>query len=526
MSRTAQSSADLWRGATAGAVGALIAVMLMVRGVLTRGLPVVALALWERALRVMPMEVFGFFIVRLKFLAKPLAFWGMLAALVAAGGVLGAVLSTWRRARHRPLATFRWGFMLIWVPLAVLTLGPASAFLRARLEAAGASAAPLTLVVWLVLVLAAYAAVVGAAIATAAVLGRSRSAAVQSAAEMSRREFMHRSVAVLAGAMAGSALAQWIRTAAPQAAALAQGLFERVRGLPPEVTPTDEFYLVSKNPPGFDPVVKADGWRLEVTGLVGQPLRLAYDQVRAFPSVERFHTLECISNELGGDLISNARWKGVPLSRVLAAAGGVDPKAVRIAFRCADGYSESIPVADALHPDTLLAYEMNGERLPDKHGFPLRLLIPGRFGMKNPKWIARIEATEQQVQGYWERAGWSDAAIVQTMSKFTTPRSGATLRVGEEVALGGVAYTGDRGIREVQVSTDNGTTWQAAEVKPPLGKHTWVLWAMVWRPLQPGTYDLRVRARDGTGAWQSGVETATLPNGATGYHRIRARVRA
>ena len=402
----------------------------------------------------------------------------------------------------------------------------ATTFLRARLEAAGTPTTSPTLAIWLVLALAAYAGVVAVMIAASTISVRSTSIAPRSGDGMSRREFIHRSVLVVTGAVAGSALARWVRGTAGQAVALAQGVFERVRGLPAEVTPTEEFYIVSKNPLGFDPVVNVDGWRLEVTGLVGRPLRLTYDQVRVFPVVERFHTLECISNEVGGDLISNARWKGVPLSRVLAEAGGVNPKAVRIAFRCADGYSESIPVADALHPDTLLAYEMNGARLPDKHGFPLRLLLPGRFGMKNPKWITRIEAVDQHVRGYWERAGWSDAAIVQTTSKFTTPRSGATVRAGEEVALAGVAYAGDRGIREVQVSVDGGTTWQPAQLKPPLGKHTWVLWVMFWTPAQPGSYDLRVRARDETGAWQSGLETATLPNGATGYHRIRLRVRA
>lgn len=342
--------------------------------------------------------------------------------------------------------------------------------------------------------------------------------------EITRRELLRRSMLVATGVMAGSALAQWIVATGRQAVVLAQGLFARVQGLPAEVTSNDEFYVVSKNPPGFDPVVDVRKWKLEVAGLVGQPAQLTYDELRAFPSVERYHTLECISNEVGGDLISNAKWRGVRLADVLAQAGGVSPKAMRVAFRCADGYTESIPVAMALHPDAILAYEMNGERLPAKHGFPVRLLVPGLFGMKNPKWITRIEPVDYNFLGYWERSGWSDKASVQTMSKFTSPPAGVAGRVGTEVILGGLAYAGERGIREVQISPDNGRTWQSAEIKPPLGKYTWMLWAASWRPESPGTYTLVVRARDGMGVLQSPTETATLPDGATGYHKIRVRV--
>lgn len=341
---------------------------------------------------------------------------------------------------------------------------------------------------------------------------------------MTRRQLLQQAALVAAGAVAGSRLARIASTVGQEV--YAQGLFSRVRGLPPEVTSTRDFYIVSKNPPGFDPVIDVNRWKLELAGLVPSPTRLTYEEIRAMPAVERYHTLECISNEIGGDLISNAKWRGVPLANVLARAGGVSSKTVHIVFRAADGYTESLPAADALNPETLLVYEMNGEQLPTKHGFPVRLLVPGRFGMKNPKWITRIEAIDTGFLGYWERSGWSDRAIVQTMSKLTTPTSGATVRVGEEVGLGGVAFAADRGIREVEFSIDDGKSWQPAEVKSPLGKHTWVLWAAVWKPPAPGDYVLRVRARDGLGVWQPSAETATLPDGATGYHRIRLRVRS
>ena len=333
---------------------------------------------------------------------------------------------------------------------------------------------------------------------------------------------LSRGVMVALAATAGTAAARWVLSVGHSAGAFAQSLFSRIKDLPPEITPNDRFYVVSKNPPGFDPELDAERWSLEIAGIVGRPLKLSYAQLRALPAVEQFQTLECISNEVGGDLISNARWKGVRLRDVLQQAGGPGTKAVKVAFRCADGYTESIPIADALNPSTVLAYEMNGEPLPAAHGRPVRLLVPGLFGMKNPKWITRIELVDYDFQGYWERSGWSDEAVVKTMSKFTTlPR---TARL-EEVALGGVAYGGDRGVREVEVSMDGGKTWQKADTKAPIGPFTWVLWAALWKPTAPGEYTLKVRAKDGGGVVQIAKETPTLPDGASGYHTLRVRVR-
>lgn len=341
---------------------------------------------------------------------------------------------------------------------------------------------------------------------------------------MTRRTFLVRCSALAGGELAGSTLTQWLTMMGRETVAFAQGIFDRVKGLPPEITPTNQFYTVSKNPPGLDPVVDGRKWRLEIRGLVRTPMTFTYDQIRAMPSVSRPHTLECISNEVGGDLISNAVWRGVRLRDLLERAGGLGPKSVKIAFRSADGYTESIPVADAINPDTILAYEMNGQTLPPKHGFPVRLLVPGLFGMKNPKWITKIEAVDHDFQGYWERSGWSDKAVVKAMSKFPPPVLGLSPRMGEEVGLGGVAYAGDRGIKMVEVSTDDGKTWQPAQVKPALGRYTWVLWAALWKPTAPGEYTLRVRARDGSDVLQTSQETPTLPDGASGYHRIRLRV--
>jgi DMSO/TMAO reductase YedYZ molybdopterin-dependent catalytic subunit len=326
--------------------------------------------------------------------------------------------------------------------------------------------------------------------------------------------------AALAG---GAAITQWVGAQVARAAAAAQSIFDRINGLPPEVTPTRDFYVVSKNPSGLDPRVDERRWALEIAGLVKTPVKLTYDEIRAMPSVTRHHTLECISNEVGGDLISNALWKGVRFRDIIARAGGVSPTAIRFALRCADGYTEGLPVVEAMHEDTMLAYEMNGDRLPHNHGFPVRMLVPGLFGMKNPKWLTKIEAVSTHFTGYWQASGWSDEAVVKTTSIFRVPGL-RPVPVGE-IHLGGVAYSGDRGVQEVEVSADGGRTWRKAEVKKPLGTYTWVLWATVWTPTGPGEYTLRVRARDGTGLLQTMQDAPTLPDGASGYHTIRVRVR-
>jgi DMSO/TMAO reductase YedYZ molybdopterin-dependent catalytic subunit len=143
--------------------------------------------------------------------------------------------------------------------------------------------------------------------------------------------------------------------------------------------------------------------------------------------------------------------------------------------------------------------------------------------MKNPKWITKVELTDKDHLGYWESQGWSDEAVVKTMSKFTTPTQGAAVPAGV-VAVGGVAYAGDRGVSAVEVSFDDGKTWRSAQLKPALGKHTWVLWAALWEA-KPGRYVLKVRARDGVGTLQDGRPRPPLPEGATGYHAITVTVR-
>lgn len=292
--------------------------------------------------------------------------------------------------------------------------------------------------------------------------------------------------------------------------------------LPPEVTDSDHFYVISKN--FSDPVVRQDKWRLMVDGMVERPATLAYEDLLALPSTTFLRTQECISNEIGGDLISNGQWTGVPLRIVLERAG-VKPGAIKVQFTCDDGYSTAIPIAEAMEERTILAYQLNGAPLPERHGFPTRLIFPAHYGMKNPKWITRITPTSDDYLGYWERQGWSDASVVQTMSRIDTPTRKDQLAVGVPTVVAGIAYAGSRGIARVEVSTDDGASWGPAALQPPLGALTWVFWAFPWTPPKAGEFKVLVRATDGAGTLQPAESTPPIPLGATGYHRVPMTVR-
>ena len=288
------------------------------------------------------------------------------------------------------------------------------------------------------------------------------------------------------------------------------GEFPSIDNLALEVTPAKDFYVVSKN--AFDPEVDAARWRLEIAGLVESPMSLTYEELKALPAVEQYATLCCISNEVGGDLIGNAVWRGVRLRDLLQKAG-LRPGVVDIALRASDDYIDSIPLERAMQDGTLLVYGMNGEPLTPKHGHPLRLLVPGIYGMKNVKWITRLEAIDYDLKGYWQRRGWDDRAEYKTMSRIDAP----TGKVKGDARIAGIAFAGDRGISKVEVSTDGGATWEPAEIKPALSPFTWVLWQKRWTPQVAGKHRLIVRATDGRGNLQTSQYAPPEPSGSTGY---------
>ena len=290
--------------------------------------------------------------------------------------------------------------------------------------------------------------------------------------------------------------------------------------LPPWVTPNEAFYTVSKN--FFDPVVDGATWRLRIDGLVDSPREFTLDELRALPAEESTNTLMCISYEPGDDLISNAKWVGTSLRDVLDAAG-VQPRATHIQFTSADDYVESHALDYARDPRVRLVWEMNGVPLPHKHGFPLRLLAPGRYGIKNPKWITRITLIEGNIQGYWQQRGWDQEGVIKTMSRIDVPARGARGEPRRSL-VEGIAFAGERGIGRVEVSTDDGQTWAEADLHDaPTAPLAWRFWSFEF-DAEVGTHQLRARATDATGALQIAEEASALPDGSSGYHRRRFSV--
>ena len=279
---------------------------------------------------------------------------------------------------------------------------------------------------------------------------------------------------------------------------------------PTEVTPVSDFYVVSKNI-GGDPVVDASTWRLNLPGR-----SLTYDELLALPSHELELTLECISNEIGGTLISNGRWKGPRVSDVLALTS-VPSNASWMLMESADGYTESFQLRD-LTADHLLATQLNGAPLTSMHGFPARFIFPGRYGMKQPKWVTRISFSASDKPGYWENNGWDERAIVKTMSRIDRPSDGVALAAGS-VQFGGIAFAGSRRISGVELSWDGGRSWQAADLQAEFSPYAWRFWQLS-TSIAAGHYNVKVRARDGEGTLQPSQSAPTLPNGADGYHTI------
>jgi DMSO/TMAO reductase YedYZ molybdopterin-dependent catalytic subunit len=303
-----------------------------------------------------------------------------------------------------------------------------------------------------------------------------------------------------------------------------------------EITPTELFYRIDKNP--LVPVVMASTWKLTVKGLVAKPLEMKYTELRNMSSIEEFATLECVSNKLDGDLISTAVWKGVRLKDILDKAQAM-PRAKYIVFRCYDGYDVGIPMERGLAEGTILAYDMNGASLTAEHGYPVRAIVPGLYGMMNPKWITEIELVDGIYEGYWQRKGWANNAKYNTHSFIVIPgnadvgkrfsniaassaiaHSSSASSSSEMVPIAGMAFAGDRGIAKVEVSIDGGATWKDAHLKDALSPYTWVVWTVEVNNTAGKAnnhYKIIARATDKTGRVQTSEITDPFPNGATGY---------
>jgi DMSO/TMAO reductase YedYZ molybdopterin-dependent catalytic subunit len=293
-----------------------------------------------------------------------------------------------------------------------------------------------------------------------------------------------------------------------------------VEGISPLLTPNDDFYRIDTafRVPRIDP----DTHVVRITGLVDQPYTLSYDELLELADTEADVTLTCVSNEVGGDLIGNARWLGVPLQRVLERAG-VQPGATQVVGRAVDGWTAGFPLEVLDGRPALIAVGMNGEPLPVDHGFPVRLVIAGLYGyVSDTKWLAEIELTTfDAYNAYWVQRGWAREGPIRTQCRIDVPRHRASLAAGP-VAIAGVAWAGERGIDRVEVSVDD-RAWEPAELADELASTSWRQWRLRW-DAEPGGHTLRVRATDGTGQTQTGRVSPPAPDGATGHHTIRISV--
>ena len=300
----------------------------------------------------------------------------------------------------------------------------------------------------------------------------------------------------------------------------------QVPGISPLVTPYGSFYRIDTSL--SIPRIDVQKWRLQVTGMVDRPLSLSYSDLAAMPAEEADVTLACVSNEVGDELVGNARWLGIPLRTILERAG-VQAGATQIVGKSVEGFTVGFPTAVALDGRaSMVVLGMNGEVLPAEHGFPARLLVPGLYGyVSATKWLAEISLTTWDAfDAYWIPRGWAKEGPIKTQSRIDVPVEGKAVAASRR-AIAGVAWGGDRGIRRVEVrilpvGAGDGQ-WQEARLGDALAQTTWRQWVLEW-DAQPGEYQIAVRATDGRGETQTAQVAPPPPSGATGHHKIRVKV--
>jgi DMSO/TMAO reductase YedYZ molybdopterin-dependent catalytic subunit len=297
-------------------------------------------------------------------------------------------------------------------------------------------------------------------------------------------------------------------------------------GMPKLITPASAFYLIDTAL--SSPRIDVNDWTLSVKGAVDNPVEFSYKDLLELPTREADITLSCVSNTVGGGLVSNGRWTGVLLSDVLAEAGMSRDKITtasrQLVGRSVDGFTTGFKSDIALDGrNALVAFGLNGRELPVKHGYPVRLVIPGLYGyISATKWLTEIELTDWNFDAYWIQRTWSKEGPVKTQSRIDTIGAGDNLSSGKN-PIGGIAWAPHRGIEKVEVSTDGGETWNMARLAKQLAEDTWRQYVYDWEA-NPGDYTLQVRATDGTGETQTATKAPPHPSGATGYHTIDVTV--
>jgi DMSO/TMAO reductase YedYZ molybdopterin-dependent catalytic subunit len=286
------------------------------------------------------------------------------------------------------------------------------------------------------------------------------------------------------------------------------------------IAPVDQFYITSSH---GEPSVDVNKWSLTIDGLVDEPLHFDYDDIRKLAPYETTLTLECISNEIAGGLIDTANWRGT-LLRPLLERAVLKPNAKYAILYAAEGYTTGHNIERLMRDGNFLAYNMDGEPLTRIHGFPLRVLMQGIYGMKMPKWLTRIELVDKEHLGYWEWMGWSNSGERQLQSVIDDPREGAQI-AGQSFVITGWAVTNNAGIAKVEISTDGGSAWNPCEIfSNPMPSQVWAFWRYVWVNPPRGKREIQVRATDGKGKLQTSAHSSEWPDGATGYHTVTVDV--
>lgn len=292
--------------------------------------------------------------------------------------------------------------------------------------------------------------------------------------------------------------------------------------LPSFITANADFYRVDTAL--SVPQLSRNDWRLRIHGMVDREVTYSFGDLARFDVVEKVATLACVSNPVGGNLISTGVWTGYRVADLLAAAG-VHRDADMVLSTSTDGFTAGTPV-EALTDarEALLAVGLNGQPLPVEHGYPARLVVPGLYGyVSATKWVVDLELTRfDKAQAYWTRQGWAARAPVKTESRVDVPKNGQKVPIGP-VVFGGVAWAQNRGVRTVEVRIDDGG-WQPAQMGASYSDQTWRLWSFPWQAKNPGRHTITVRATDNTGTTQTADRVGAVPDGATGWHTVHFTV--
>ena len=504
------------RGMVAGALAAMAMLVVMVVMRAVTGIVSLIDSLADALLLVLPMGIFSLMLGVFGSQAKTLLLIGLIALLILGGAFVG-------RAYARRTAGARRVMWVRAVSTSLVIFGLAAAFMvffvGSQTPDAITGQAFIGVMSVLGLASGAFALVLGGGLS---LLRRQDAAPGEAMAaregDLSRRRLLTRGGAAVAALGALVVLGQEVRRVAGRRIV---GIGESGT-ISPAITPNEDFYTISKNFLDPDPD-RGENWSITIDGVVERPLTMTRADLEAMARPEFVSTLTCISNPIGGPLIGTAAWVGAPLAEVLGRAG-VGPGAVKVILEGEDGYTDSIPIERAMAPEPAIVWTMNGESLPASHGTPVRLIVPGLYGIKNVKWLTKITVSNEDYEGYWQQRDWTDTAIIKTSSRIDVPGNRGVVAAGTN-EIGGMAFAGDRGIQSVEVSTDGGETWAEAPIieNPSSAGLSWVIWRTEWLA-KTGTYDLVVRATDGTGAVQTDESAPELPDGASGWHRISVGV--